>query len=303
MPGRLWAGLGRAARAALRSPWPLTCAVLLPFQLLMGWVLWKGLHLEPEPVLSRGVMELWVHGPQPPFAWVPFIHPPGYAVYMNVTDAVAGWLGMSPDALVLLQGWACRILLVLLVAWAVTRWAGPRAGLLAASLVALSPNGLRPFEHYPIASIRDIGSLFFPVWNREVATIDGRTVSLGEIEHEILRKAGEPRIHAAIVCASTSCPPLARRAFRAERLDADLDDAMRRWLASPDKGVALDRERNRVRVSEIFDWFEEDFEAQGGVLATIAGHVSEDDAAWLSGAGAGARIEYLDYDWTLNDDR
>ena len=157
-------------------------------------------------------------------------------------------------------------------------------------------------EHYPIASIRDIGSLFFPVWNREVATIDGRTVSLGEIEHEILRKAGEPRIHAAIVCASTSCPPLARRAFRPERLDADLDDAMRRWLASPDKGVALDRERNRVRVSEIFDWFEEDFKAQGGVLATIERFVSTNDAAWLRGAGASARIEYLDYDWTLNDD-
>ncbi len=158
-------------------------------------------------------------------------------------------------------------------------------------------------EHYPVASIRDIGSLFFPVWDRDVATIEGRTVSLGEIEHEILRKTGEPRIHAAIVCASTSCPPLARRAFRAERLDADLDDAMRRWLASPDKGVALDRRRNVVRVSEIFDWFESDFEAQGGVLATIARHVSETDAAWLRGAGARARVEYLDYDWTLNDDR
>ena len=70
-----------------------------------------------------------------------------------------------------------------------------------------------------------------------------------------------------------------------DSFDADLDDAMRRWLASPDKGVALDRERNRVRVSEIFDWFEEDFEAQGGVLATIERYVSTDDAAWLRGAG------------------
>jgi len=156
-------------------------------------------------------------------------------------------------------------------------------------------------EHYPVASIRDIGSFLFPVWNQDVATIEGRTVSLGEIEHEILRKMGEPRIHAAIVCASTSCPPLARTAFRASHLDADLDAAMRRWLASPDKGVAIDRAANRVRVSEIFDWFEEDFEAGGGVLATVARYVPEQDAAWLLGPGRRAAIGYLDYDWTLND--
>ena len=158
-------------------------------------------------------------------------------------------------------------------------------------------------EHYPLQSIKDIGSFLFPVWDEDVATIEGREISLGEIEHEILRKMGEPRIHAAIVCASTSCPPLARTAFRAERLDAQLDAAMRRWLASPEKGVAIDRARRSVRVSAIFDWFEEDFEAGGGVLATIARHVSTDDAAWLRGPGREARIRHLDYDWTLNDVR
>ncbi|MCR9095277.1 MAG: DUF547 domain-containing protein [bacterium] len=158
-------------------------------------------------------------------------------------------------------------------------------------------------EHYPVESIRDIGSFLFPVWDQDVAIVEGREVSLGDIEHEILRKMGEPRIHAAIVCASTSCPPLARTAFRAERLDAQLDAAMRRWLASPEKGVAIDRAGRSVRVSAIFDWFEEDFEAGGGVLATIARHVSTDDATWLRGPGREARIRHLDYDWTLNDVR
>lgn len=158
-------------------------------------------------------------------------------------------------------------------------------------------------EHYPVASIRDIGSFLFPVWNKEVATIEGRTLSLGEIEHEILRKMGEPRIHAAIVCASTSCPPLARTAFRAKTLDADLNAAMRRWLANPAKGVAIDRVEKRVRISAIFDWFEEDFEADGGVLETLARHVSEEEAAWLRGPGRKASIRYLDYDWNLNDAR
>lgn len=156
-------------------------------------------------------------------------------------------------------------------------------------------------EHYPVESIRDIGSFLFPVWNETVATIEGREVSLGDIEHEILRKMGEPRIHAAIVCASTSCPPLARRAFRAESLDDQLDAAMRRWLASPAKGVSIDRAGKTVHVSQIFDWFEEDFEAGGGVLETIARYVPDDQAAWLRGPGRDARIRHLDYDWTLND--
>ena len=156
-------------------------------------------------------------------------------------------------------------------------------------------------QHYPLDSIRDIGSFFSPVWNVEVATIEGRTLSLGEIEHEILRKMGEPRIHAAIVCASTSCPPLARTPFTTERLGADLDAAMRQWLSSPRKGVSIDRTRNQVSVSAIFDWFEEDFETGGGVLSTIARYVPATDAAWLQNEGRQARLKFLNYDWTLND--
>ena len=156
-------------------------------------------------------------------------------------------------------------------------------------------------EHYPVESIRDIGSFLFPVWDEHVATIEGRELSLGAIEHEILRKMGEPRIHAAIVCASTSCPPLMRTAFRAERLDEQLDAAMRRWLASPEKGVRIDRARRTVHVSAIFDWFEEDFEAGGGILATVAGFVDQKDADWLRGPGRNASVRFFDYDWSLND--
>ncbi|MEZ4293225.1 MAG: DUF547 domain-containing protein [Myxococcota bacterium] len=155
--------------------------------------------------------------------------------------------------------------------------------------------------HRPIDSIRDIGSFFSPVWDLRVATIEGVERSLGSIEHEILRRQGEPRIHAAIVCASTSCPPLARTPFRPDRLDTDLDAAMRRWLASPEKGVAIDRDARVVSLSRIFDWFEEDFETTGGVLETIARHVPAEDAAWLRGPGRRARKRYLDYDWSLND--
>ncbi|MFO0689636.1 MAG: DUF547 domain-containing protein [Myxococcota bacterium] len=155
-------------------------------------------------------------------------------------------------------------------------------------------------KHHPIASIRDVGSFFSPVWKRPVATIDGRRLSLDAIEHEILRPMGEPRIHAAIVCASKSCPPLRRTPFRPETLDADLDDAVRRFLASPAKGVAIDRTARTIRVSKIFEWFEEDFEAAGGVRAFLAAHLPPPDAAWLRGPGRDAMLLYFDYDWSLN---
>jgi len=156
-------------------------------------------------------------------------------------------------------------------------------------------------RHYPIESIKDIGSLFSPVWRKPLGEIEGVEMTLDRIEHEILRKEGEPRIHAAIVCASQSCPPLLRRPFRAKALDADLDEAMRRWLASKRKGVAIDRAAKTVRVSKIFGWFEEDFADRGGVRAVIAAHLPPADAKWLRGPGRQAPISYFDYDWALND--
>ena len=156
-------------------------------------------------------------------------------------------------------------------------------------------------KHYPLESIKDIGSFFSPVWDIEVATIEGRPISLGEIEHEILRPMGEPRIHAAIVCASTSCPPLARTPFRPDRLEEDLSAAMRAWLGSDQKGIRIDRGARRVTISKIFDWFEEDFEAGGGVLTTISKYLDAPDASWLRSERSSVSVSYFRYDWSLND--
>jgi hypothetical protein len=156
-------------------------------------------------------------------------------------------------------------------------------------------------DHYPITGIKQIGSFFSPVWDLEIATIEGRKISLGVIEHEILRKMDEPRIHAAIVCASVSCPPLARSPFHPTSLDADLSAAMRRWLADRKKGIAIDRPGRIIRLSKVFDWFEEDFESGGGVLVSLAPYLDADDAAWILEEGPNASIRYFGYDWSLND--
>jgi len=125
-------------------------------------------------------------------------------------------------------------------------------------------------------------------------------VTLDEIEHGIVRPLGDPRTHSVVVCASTSCPALPREPLRAALLDAQLDAAMRRWLADPEKGLRIDRARDAVHLSKIFDWFEEDFAKAGGVLAFAARYAPDADREWLRAHAATARIEYFDYDWAVN---
>jgi len=161
-------------------------------------------------------------------------------------------------------------------------------------------------RHWPVDSIRDAGSLFRRVWSLDAGIVDGRTVTLSQIEHEILRPMGDPRIHMAIVCASTSCPSLARAPFDPEDLDARLDAAVGRFLGDPRKGLGIDRARGRIRLSRIFEWFDDDFEAGGGVVAFVREHLDDApsidpaDRAWLLGCGPDVPIDHFDYDWSVN---
>jgi len=78
-------------------------------------------------------------------------------------------------------------------------------------------------NHWPVTSIKDIGSCVKPVWNKTAGSIGGKEMILGMIEHKILRSLNEPRIHMAIVCASISCPDLRTEAYRADKLDEQLN--------------------------------------------------------------------------------
>jgi hypothetical protein len=155
-------------------------------------------------------------------------------------------------------------------------------------------------RNLPIESIRDIGSFLRPVWKHEAGRIQGRAYTLDEIEHQILRPLGEPRIHAAIVCASVSCPSLARTPYRASQLEGQLDAALAKWLANPRKGSRLDPRAGVLRLSSIFDWFAEDFDAAGGVVAYLQPHLPAATRRWLETHGADVELTYFDYDWSLN---
>lgn len=122
-------------------------------------------------------------------------------------------------------------------------------------------------DHWPTESIKDAGSLFSPVWGKSAGMLGGKSVSLDKVEHEILRPMGESRIHLAIVCASVSCPDLRNEPFNAVQLNDQLDDQAKQFLNNQGKGLKIDK--NIIRISKIFDWFEEDFVAMGGVPAFI----------------------------------
>ena len=161
--------------------------------------------------------------------------------------------------------------------------------ILAAKMVA---------DHFPIKSIKDAGNFFSPVWKKPAGHVAGKERTLNEIEHEILRKMDEPRIHVAIVCASVSCPDLRLEAFKADSLNEQLNDQMKMFLQSSEKGMRIDKNNNRVYLSSIFKWFEDDFESRGGVLKFISNYVSPEIAKELSDSRID--VSYLDYNWSVN---
>jgi hypothetical protein len=160
-------------------------------------------------------------------------------------------------------------------------------------------------DHYPVDSIRDIdfGGLFtFGPWGEELLTIEGRPVSLDDIEHRILRPIWQDaRIHYAVNCASIGCPDLAAEPFSAARMDAMMTAGARGYVAHP-RGARVenrDSDRPRLIVSSIYEWFESDFvRAEGGVLAHLQHYASPDKARAIGRAG---RVSDDAYDWSLND--
>jgi hypothetical protein len=154
-------------------------------------------------------------------------------------------------------------------------------------------------DNYPVKSIKDAGSLFKSVWKKEVGVVAGKVTTLNDIEHEILRKMGEPRIHVAIVCASVSCPDLRPEAYTAEKFDTQLDDQLTKFLVNEGKGLKIDPAGNKIYLSSIFKWFEEDFESKGGVVPYLTKYV---DSRYMTTLKSGKlKVKYLDYDWGLNE--
>ncbi len=183
----------------------------------------------------------------------------------------------------------------------------PRAGQMAFLINAY--NGFTVeliLTKYPeLKSIKELGSLLQSPWKKKFFTLLGEERHLDWIEHEQLRpKYNEPRIHAAVNCASIGCPALRPEAFTAAALETQLEDGMLRFVT--------DRSRNRLadgklQVSSIFKWFAEDFEKGHlgikrvqDVFTRYAEAMTTNPAERELLKSGQASLAYLDYDWNLN---
>lgn len=175
-------------------------------------------------------------------------------------------------------------------------------------------------DHYPIKRSGLIG-LVFPansvqqingIWDNIKIVFAGREVSLNHIEHKILRPVfREPRIHFAIVCASRGCPALRSEPFFPDTLNEQLYMAAQVFISNPSK-VRLEKNRKKIKISKIFDWFHEDFKSfadedwrkqydgkRAGPIAFISGYLTASDSTFLKQNKVA--VDYFDYDWSLND--
>jgi len=151
-------------------------------------------------------------------------------------------------------------------------------------------------QYYPVLSMNEIkvktlkGSK--SAWEAGSVTVGGKEYSLNEIEREVLRtKFKDPRVHFALVSAAESCPPLLNEAYCGARLSQQLDGQAELFLNTARFNQLTP---DRVRLSSVFDWYSVEF-GEGEKLV-----------AWLNRyakvkIAPTATVEYLPFNWTLND--
>tara|TARA_R110000868_G_scaffold28241_21_gene106216 strand:- start:3570 stop:4274 length:705 start_codon:yes stop_codon:yes gene_type:complete len=142
-------------------------------------------------------------------------------------------------------------------------------------------------RNYPIKSIKDIKK----PWQQRLWKLGEKWYNLDDIEHQILRKMDEPRIHFAIVCASVSCPKLLNEAYSADKLEHQLTKATRDFLSDHSKNSISEKS---LELSKIFKWFSSDFTKSSSLINFLNLYsdiqISEN-----------ATIKFKDYNWKLNE--
>ena len=142
-------------------------------------------------------------------------------------------------------------------------------------------------DHYPLKSIR---KLVTP-WRFKRFKLNGKKISLNHIEHQILRKMKEPRIHFAINCASASCPKLRNRAFYAHSMEQQLEEVTTGFINDPKRNQLNQQE---MVISRIFQWFGGDFGTKKERHAFIRRYAKQP-------IDINAKVRFLNYDWQLNE--
>ncbi len=141
-------------------------------------------------------------------------------------------------------------------------------------------------SNYPLKSIKDLDG--GKPWDAKWINLNGKTLSLNNIENDIIRPTfNEPRIHFAVNCAAKSCPPLLNKAWTASNLESNFTKTAKAFINSSENNVTADK----AQLSNIFNWYAGDF----GDIITFINKYSNVKV------NAGSPIEYLDYNWALNE--
>jgi len=143
-------------------------------------------------------------------------------------------------------------------------------------------------NNYPTQSIKDIDG----PWNERFIKIGEKWHNLNDVEHRIIRKMDEPRIHFALVCAAVSCPRLYNKAFTALDLETDLELLTKGFLNDPTKNEFTE---DAIKISKIFKWYGADFKNDGGDLIHFLNQYTDIKIS------SKAKKSYKDYNWDLNE--
>jgi len=152
-------------------------------------------------------------------------------------------------------------------------------------------------DNYPVQSIRLLDNPF----DGKRHTVGGQTISVDDIEHRMLRPLIGWKVHAVVVCAARSCPPLLNRAYAAGTWEDQMQERYRTWLAREDLNqFQPDRGRNgTVEISRIFSWYSGDYSGENTVAKVLLRFAPPEHHVWLEQGDF--RIRYRSYDWGLND--
>lgn len=167
-------------------------------------------------------------------------------------------------------------------------------------------------DHYPIKSIKKIGSFFKGPWDRPVVKLFDKTITLNHLEHQMISKQhNEPRIHLALVCAAKGCPPLRDEAYIAGKIDTQLNDQTKQFLSNQLK-FRIDFKNKTVYLSPIFKWYGNEFiskytprqgfhglnKKEQAIMNFCSKHLSVSKQQFLTKSGYS--VKFLNYDWSLN---
>jgi hypothetical protein len=157
-------------------------------------------------------------------------------------------------------------------------------------------------REYPTTSIRNHTAklIGYNIWKDLQLYVGGRAHSLEHIEHETLRKMGDPRIHFAIVCASIGCPRLLNQAYTSGKVQQQLEVNAKDFFGRS-QNFRYDAGRQRFYLSSILNWFAEDFgNGPAAQLRTISQWLPDNASQAAAQRGTGS-VSFLDYNWNLND--